>query len=548
MKHIPFLLATLALSLLLPSTTLSVTIHVPSEQPTIQLGIEATAPGDTVLVANGTYSDCTYEAWCSSHGGGPRRVCFAMVDSIHVIGNVDDPGSVIVDAGQSGGVIFSEGAHGASIEGLTISGGSTTDIWNGSGGGLFIYISSLEIRHCIIRDNTSPDHGGGVQCVESTVNFNNCVFQNNSASTSGAGIYATNSTASFTACDFIENSADGGFSEYGGGGGIYVDSSQFAVSDCSFSGNTAANRNGGGLVCYTNTGGIIENTSFFNNSSRRGGAAFFRNESSPTLINCSITGNSATESGGGLSCVYQAYPIFEFSEVRDNTAPLGSDGYIPSDCSVELHCCDAELAEWAGDGTITINDENCCILPAPILSIYESPPDFRLLVWDNPEDSTYVETCVYRGDEPGFDLIAPIYCADQETFVESYFARHYYVVKFVDINGYYSEPSNEVVSQYPTPVPNVFHQTHLEPPYPNPFNPSTTAQFNLDTDCRATVAIYDLNGELITTLVDELLTLGPHSVVWPGTDGLGRPVAAGTYLCRLKAGGVIETRRITLVK
>ena len=728
MKQIISCLAAILLASLHPIISSATTIHVPSEQPTIQLGIEATAPGDTVLIASGTYSDCTYEAWCSSHGGGPRRVCFAMVDSIHVIGNVDDPGSVIVDAGQSGGVIFSEDAHGASIEGLTISGGSTTDIWNGSGGGLFIYISSLQIRHCIFSDNTSPDHGGGVQCADSTVDFDYCVFQNNTANTSGGGIYATYSNSSFTGCDFVNNSADGGFSEYGGGGGIYIDSSQLTVSECSFTGNTAANRNGGALVCYTSTSGIIQGTSFIDNSSRRGGALMCRWESSPTFLNCTITGNSSTESGGGISCLQTAHPHFQFSDILENTSPLGPDGNIPTDCSVDLHCCDIDLSQWEGDGLVTVSDYGCnssadvlmftdftdgampesmriefgdgtpedgyfnwlsntriqfgdpewqnytvrlgiqyhevgstlfvhwdkehdgtddslsyrlryeqgsdsayledfdgdpnqhhfnvldlttapdaqvnqvyicyaqadnsgvsagiegvfglssshslyrsgyaaiqCTkdariewievigeylsqLAAPILDIIEVPPEYRVLVWENPADPEFVETCIYRGIEPGFSLGDPLLCTTSESFLETDLHQYYYVIRYRDIDGRWSAPSNEVASQYPTPVSDVPHQVALGPIFPNPFNPSTTIQFNLVHACHVTISVYSLDGRLMSTLSDNELRSGLHSVNWNGTDNSGRPLASGIYLCRLDAGGIEMTKRMALIR
>ena len=90
--------------------------------------------------------------------------------------------------------------------------------------------------------------------------------------------------------------------------------------------------------------------------------------------------------------------------------------------------------------------------------------------------------------------------------------------------------------------------TRLMLPYPNPFNPSTTVSFELGRAGRARLAVYGLDGRLVTVLADERFEAGPVQRTWSGRDAAGRTVASGVYLVRLEAGDVRETRRITLLK
>jgi hypothetical protein len=83
---------------------------------------------------------------------------------------------------------------------------------------------------------------------------------------------------------------------------------------------------------------------------------------------------------------------------------------------------------------------------------------------------------------------------------------------------------------------------------PNPFNPRTGIAFRLPEASRARLEVLDLAGRRVAILVDAALPAGSHEATWDGTDARGRRVGAGTYLYRLTAAGVSETRRMTLVK
>lgn len=78
---------------------------------------------------------------------------------------------------------------------------------------------------------------------------------------------------------------------------------------------------------------------------------------------------------------------------------------------------------------------------------------------------------------------------------------------------------------------------------PNPFNPQTRIDFELDRVTLATLRVYDARGRLVATLLDGTLTEGTHSVPF---DGHG--LASGAYLCRLDAEGASITRKLMLVR
>ncbi|MBE0565284.1 MAG: hypothetical protein IH621_04940 [Krumholzibacteria bacterium] len=90
--------------------------------------------------------------------------------------------------------------------------------------------------------------------------------------------------------------------------------------------------------------------------------------------------------------------------------------------------------------------------------------------------------------------------------------------------------------------------TSLGPVAPNPFNPRTVVNFTLTRAGRATITVHDLAGRLVAVLADREWSAGPHAVPWQGRDRAGRGAAAGSYVVRLAAGGVVDTRRVTLVR
>jgi len=84
--------------------------------------------------------------------------------------------------------------------------------------------------------------------------------------------------------------------------------------------------------------------------------------------------------------------------------------------------------------------------------------------------------------------------------------------------------------------------------WPNPFNPSVTLSFSLPQQGAVDLAVFDLRGRLVRTLLRADLAADTHAVTWDGTDDERRDVPAGAYLCRLSVGGETCEELVTLVK
>ncbi|MFZ5434364.1 MAG: T9SS type A sorting domain-containing protein [Calditrichota bacterium] len=83
----------------------------------------------------------------------------------------------------------------------------------------------------------------------------------------------------------------------------------------------------------------------------------------------------------------------------------------------------------------------------------------------------------------------------------------------------------------------------LHPAYPNPFNPITQLSFNVPQSERVTVNVYNIAGQLVTTLLDDRLSPGLHAISFDGSS-----LSSGVYLCRLNAPGFTATQKMVLVK
>ncbi len=84
--------------------------------------------------------------------------------------------------------------------------------------------------------------------------------------------------------------------------------------------------------------------------------------------------------------------------------------------------------------------------------------------------------------------------------------------------------------------------------YPNPFNPQTLIAFEVPVAAPVKLDVIDLQGRRVATLVDGMMTVGRHEVVWYGQDQNGRPVASGTYFYRLQAEGFSQLNKMLLLK
>jgi len=99
--------------------------------------------------------------------------------------------------------------------------------------------------------------------------------------------------------------------------------------------------------------------------------------------------------------------------------------------------------------------------------------------------------------------------------------------------------------------PLVVAKNTLEANYPNPFNPTTTIRFNIEQRGHVMLSVYNVAGQLVRTLVDDVREPaqgGLHSVVWYGESQAGEEVASGVYFYKLVTPGFTKTRKMVLLK
>ena len=83
----------------------------------------------------------------------------------------------------------------------------------------------------------------------------------------------------------------------------------------------------------------------------------------------------------------------------------------------------------------------------------------------------------------------------------------------------------------------------LEQNHPNPFNPMTTIKYSLPAEGHVRLTVYNVRGQVVTTLVDRRMGPGMHTTVWDA-----RSAASGVYFYILQTDDFTQTRKMTLLK
>lgn len=201
--------------------------------------------------------------------------------------------------------------------------------------------------------------------------------------------------------------------------------------------------------------------------------------------------------------------------------------------------------EWTGDEEVTLS----WIDPAPGKSAAEAETNFYVVyrarassqpefvdVKDDARNIVGITDQTMITDRPGI-------AADP----------YYYFVTAANHNSIESGPSNVVSLQgraTSIEVPNApVLSAELYPNYPNPFRNATEIGFRLDRPGTVSLRVYNVLGQVVTTLVPGRdLAPGMHSVQWNGTDDAGSHVSPGTYFYSLDIGGQRVSKAMVLVR
>ena len=261
---------------------------VPSDYPTIQIAVDLALDGDTIIVADGTYT-----------GDGNRDI---LIEGKGItLRSENGPENCIIDCeGNSTdphrGFYFSENEESDSIlDGFTIVNG-----YKSNGGGIMCFEASPLILNCVIANNQawrSPNSGrggGGILSVSGNPKIVNCVISDNVANCFGGGIAVSSGIPEIIDCIISRNKVygDGPSDRPGYGGGVSSSGQNLLLSNCA----------------------IVDNWSH-----DLGGGVRLRH--SAEIVNCTIANNSAVERSGGISYLIDGTITVTNSIVWGNHAP-----------------------------------------------------------------------------------------------------------------------------------------------------------------------------------------------------------------------------------
>ena len=482
-------------------------VRVPADAPTLQAGLDAAAPGDTVLVAPGLYE-----------GPDNRELDFGGKDVV-LRGEAGAEATVLLNASNGVLVRFDGGeGPGAVLEDLTLRGiqGYCQAIVCADG-------ATPTLRRLIVEDHLQPggytDETPPAGLVGSSLLVEDCLFRNNSAREGVArigggarvtgtrfennigtesGTVRVDGDALFERCVFANNIAQGYTPELGcargRGGAVYATGGSF--TDCLFVANEAGMCHGWSSPDYPGMGGAMYIAGGVN------------------LTRCTFVDNVAT-------------PTDDFD------AP-GTTFYIRGGFSRVIANFEDCLVTGSGDGGAALYCD-----PGTALANFSCS-----LFWDNAGGNADGDCPDPVGANGNF-AADPLFCdpgagdfsldADSPCLP----ANNACGVRI----GAFGQGCGVTAAE--TLTPGALRLSG----HPNPFNPSTQLSFALPEAAAVTLTVHDLAGRRVATLLEgAALDAGEQSLRWDGRlDGGGRATSGG-YLARLVARGRTVSQKLVLLK
>jgi parallel beta-helix repeat protein len=396
------------------------------------------------------------------------------------------------------------------------------------GAGVYCYVCSLTVRHCLIQYNVSHNSnyngtGGGVVSVNAWPLIEHCTIRDNQAD-SGGGIAFLEDQSDTSGCPIVRNSfISDNIAPYCGGG-IYVGAfSTPVIENNIISGNLAGGFGGGGIALWTTNGihlrTVNNNIISGNSTSTDGGGIYIRYDSS-VLVNNTIVGNSADSTGGGVYVLNFGgdTPQLLNTTIWGNSASRDSSvSVLDVSTEVEITYSDVE-GGWPGTGNI---DQD----PLFADMLFHLSAGSPCIDAGDP-DAIYNDQCfppsqgTVRNDMGAYG--GPLGCVWPETCA--------------DAGG---RLPDEIPSQIGLHVGNT----------PNPFSSATEIRFDLPKSGVVDLAVYDVRGRQVRRLLaGAVLAAGTHSAVWDGRSDSGLEAAPGVYLCRIRVAGAEGLGKMLLLE
>ena len=286
-------------------------------------------------------------------------------------------------------------------------------------------------------------------------------------------------------------------------------------------------------------------------------------------------------SGSALIDVNHLYQIGSLLHPQSNLGAgyyywwddLGGSGSSISFKSLDNLLTFASSSNASGYGLVSQNDEffeyyGCVIYIGGYLKCYS--PDFSILLWQTPMPFPigFCSTTIsyennnhylffYKISNETFNIINRMngqivytqptslnpFSIKKTAFGELILFENNddeYIVYTNDPN-YYTDIENHE-------IPQVYQDGFLNN-YPNPFNPETTIMFSIPQKSKVELIVYNIRGQKVRTLVDNMCKEGINTITWNGTNDSGKQVGTGVYFYKLNVNGkAIKTKKMLLLK
>jgi hypothetical protein len=120
-----------------------------------------------------------------------------------------------------------------------------------------------------------------------------------------------------------------------------------------------------------------------------------------------------------------------------------------------------------------------------------------------------------------------------------------YLYRLSDVDCFGNKNTHPAISAQTGVIPE---ETKMEPAFPNPFNPNTSISYSLADYSDVTIAVYDMLGRTVKTLVKQDQHPGNYQVSWNGIDINGEKAPSALYIIRMQTENYFYTQKVMLVK
>jgi hypothetical protein len=281
--------------------------------------------------------------------------------------------------------------------------------------------------------------------------------------------------------------------------------------------NNSATQFGGGLLVHRSQIEIL-GCNISNNSAGLDGGGLDIGVSDPVLINNTITDNYAGLKGGGIDCYENGSPnLINTILYGNSTAGTGHQVYLyTNESDPGFYYCDVEggTAAFAGPGSGTNYS-----------GVYNNCIDADPLFADTLYNLTQNSPCIGSGVD-SIQISGTFYYAPSPDLAGN--PRPNPVDNLVDIGAQESDFPNGIIKSETDNFPKSFT---LQQNYPNPFNPTTKIKYTLPKSEKVKIEVFNLVGQKITTLINKQMPAGSHEVEFTAKN-----LPSGVYFYRIEAG------------